>query len=96
MGSVETDRLEFPWEPAKFAAALQNASQSGKPVLLKVSYDNGHFTEEKVVTSKNFAGQFTSYSGRKGTMIFSRRIRNRRRAPAHSKAPSGAEIVTGG
>jgi prolyl oligopeptidase len=47
-----------PWEPAKFAAALQNASASGKPVLLKVNYDNGHFTEEKLVTFKNFAGQF--------------------------------------
>ena len=47
-----------PWEPAKFAAALQNASTSVKPVLLKVNYDNGHFTEEKLVTFKNFAGQY--------------------------------------
>lgn len=47
-----------PWEPGKFAAALQNASASGKPVLLKVNYDNGHFTEEKIVTYRNFAGQF--------------------------------------
>ena len=47
-----------PWEPGKFAAALQNASTSGKPVLMKVNYDNGHFTEEKIVTFKNFAGQF--------------------------------------
>jgi prolyl oligopeptidase len=39
-------------------AALQAASTSGKPVLLKVNYDNGHFTEEKLVTFKNFAGQF--------------------------------------
>jgi prolyl oligopeptidase len=47
-----------PWEPAKFAAALQSASTSGRPVLLKVNYDNGHFTEEKLVTFKNFAGQY--------------------------------------
>jgi prolyl oligopeptidase len=47
-----------PWEPGKFAAALQNASASGKPVLMKVNYDSGHFTEEKIVTFKNFAGQF--------------------------------------
>jgi prolyl oligopeptidase len=46
------------WEPGKFAAALQNASSSGKPVLMKVNYDNGHFTEEKIVTFRNFAGQF--------------------------------------
>jgi prolyl oligopeptidase len=46
-----------PWQPAKFVAALQAASKSGKPVLMKVNYDNGHFTEEKTVTFKNFAGQ---------------------------------------
>jgi prolyl oligopeptidase len=46
------------WQPGKFVAALQNASKSGKPVLMKVNYDNGHFTEEKLVTFKNFAGQY--------------------------------------
>jgi prolyl oligopeptidase len=45
------------WQPGKFIAALQNASASVKPVLMKVNYDNGHFTEEKVVTFKNFASQ---------------------------------------
>ncbi len=47
-----------PWEPGKFVAAMQNASASGKPVLMKINYDNGHFTEEKIVTFKNFAGQY--------------------------------------
>ena len=47
-----------PWEPGKFVAALQEATASGKPVLMKVNYDNGHFTEEKIVTFKNFASQF--------------------------------------
>jgi prolyl oligopeptidase len=47
-----------PWQPGKFVAAVQAASTSGKPVLLKVNYDNGHFTEEKLVTFKNFAGQY--------------------------------------
>jgi len=46
------------WEPGKFAAALQNATTSGKPVLMKVNYDNGHFTEDKNVTFANFADQF--------------------------------------
>jgi prolyl oligopeptidase len=45
------------WQPSKFVAALQAATTSEKPVLLKVNYDNGHFTEEKMVTFKNFAGQ---------------------------------------
>ncbi len=30
------------WEPAKFAARLQAATASGKPVLLRVDYDAGH------------------------------------------------------
>jgi prolyl oligopeptidase len=46
------------WEPGKFAAALQNASTSGRPVLLKINYDNGHFTEDKQVTWSNFANQY--------------------------------------
>jgi len=47
------------WEPGKFVASLQAASTSGKPVLMKVNYDNGHFTEEKTVTFRNFAGQYS-------------------------------------
>lgn len=46
------------WQPGKFAAALQNASTSGKPVLLKINYDSGHFTEDKNVTYANFANQY--------------------------------------
>lgn len=46
------------WQPGKFAAAMQNSSDSGKPVLMKVNYDNGHFTEDKAVTFANFADQF--------------------------------------
>ncbi len=46
------------WEPGKFAAALQNASTSGKPVLMKVNYNNGHFTEDRNVTMTDFADQY--------------------------------------
>lgn len=46
-----------PWQPGKFVAALQASSTSGRPVLLKVNYDDGHFTEEKTVTLRNFAAQ---------------------------------------
>lgn len=31
-----------PWHPAKFVARLQQASSSGRPVLLRVDYDAGH------------------------------------------------------
>jgi len=46
------------WQPGKFIAALQADTASGNPILMKVNYDNGHFTEEKIVTYKNFAGQY--------------------------------------
>jgi prolyl oligopeptidase len=52
------DRRVVPWVPGKFAAALQNASVSDKPVLLKVDYNNGHFTEDKTVMFANFADQY--------------------------------------
>ena len=44
------------WQPGKFIAAMQAVSK--KPALMKINYDNGHFTEEKTVTFKNFAGQY--------------------------------------
>jgi prolyl oligopeptidase len=31
-----------PWEPAKFAARIEAASSSGKPILLRVDYQGGH------------------------------------------------------
>ncbi|GAA4328908.1 prolyl oligopeptidase family serine peptidase [Mucilaginibacter gynuensis] len=46
------------WQPGKFTAALQNSTSSGKPVLLQVNYDNGHFTEDKTVTFRNFANMY--------------------------------------
>lgn len=52
------DPRVIAWQPGKLAAALQNASTSGKPVLMLVNYDNGHFTEDKQVTFRNFANQY--------------------------------------
>ena len=52
------DPRVITWQPGKFAAALQNASTSNKPILMKVNYDNGHFTEEKSVTFADYADQF--------------------------------------
>ena len=53
------DPRVIAWEPGKFAAALQRASSSGKPVLMMVNYDSGHFTEEKEVAFRNFANQYS-------------------------------------
>jgi prolyl oligopeptidase len=53
-----TDPRVVVWQPGKFVAAAQQASTSGKPVLMKVNYDNGHFTEDREVTYANFADQY--------------------------------------
>jgi prolyl oligopeptidase len=47
-----------PWEPAKFVAAVQQASASGRPVMMQVNFDDGHFTEDKRVTFRNYANQY--------------------------------------
>ncbi|WP_292008497.1 prolyl oligopeptidase family serine peptidase [Chryseobacterium sp.] len=49
------DSRIVPWEPAKFAAILQNNSASGKPILLYVNYENGHFTSDLDVVFKEYA-----------------------------------------
>ena len=58
VGGMNDPRV-IAWQPGKFAAALQSATTSGKPVLLVVNYDNGHFTEDKSVTFKNYANMFS-------------------------------------
>jgi prolyl oligopeptidase len=58
VGGINDPRV-IPWQPGKFAAALQNATSSGKPVVFDVNYDNGHFTEDKLVKDKNFSNIFS-------------------------------------
>jgi prolyl oligopeptidase len=58
VGGMNDPRV-IAWQPGKFAAALQNATTSGKPVFLVVNYDNGHFREDKSVTFKNFANMYS-------------------------------------
>ena len=40
------DPRVISWQPAKFAAAVQNANTSGKPILLQVDYNAGHGDSE--------------------------------------------------
>ncbi len=53
-----TDPGVVVWQTGKFAATVQHASTSGKPVLMNVNYENGHFTEDREVTFANFADQY--------------------------------------
>jgi prolyl oligopeptidase len=47
------------WQPAKFVAALQQANASGRPVLLMINYDSGHWSDEKFVTYRNLANMYS-------------------------------------
>jgi prolyl oligopeptidase len=40
------------------AGQICRSHSSGKPVLMKVNYENGHFTEDREVTFVNFADQY--------------------------------------
>ncbi|MEX2232458.1 MAG: prolyl oligopeptidase family serine peptidase [Cyclobacteriaceae bacterium] len=57
VGGINDSRVPV-WQPGKFAAAMQRASSSGKPVLLQVNYDSGHITEEKFVGYRNYANMY--------------------------------------
>jgi prolyl oligopeptidase len=70
------DSRVVAWQPGKFAAALQNATSSEKPVLMKINYDNGHFTEDKNVTYANFADQFAFVMWQCGHPAF--RLKNKK------------------
>ncbi|WP_262484857.1 prolyl oligopeptidase family serine peptidase [Chryseobacterium sp. T16E-39] len=52
------DSRIVPWMPAKFAAALQNSTTSGKPVLFDVNYENGHFTGDLDVTFREYSNMY--------------------------------------
>jgi prolyl oligopeptidase len=58
------------WQPGKFVAAAQKASTSGRPVLLKINYDNGHFTQDRDVTYANFADQYAFMMWQCGHPLF--------------------------
>ncbi len=47
------------WQPAKFAAALQNNNSSGKTVILIVNNKSGHWSNEKKVTFRSFADMYS-------------------------------------
>ena len=45
------------WQPGKFAAAMQHASASNKPVLLQVYFKGGHFGETGENQNRNSANE---------------------------------------
>jgi prolyl oligopeptidase len=49
-----------PWESAKYAARLQAATSSGKPILLRVDFDAGHgFGSTKAQAEDELADEWT-------------------------------------
>ena len=54
-----TDLRVAPWQSAKMTARLQADSRSGKPVLLRVNYDEGHgFGSTKVQRDELLADKY--------------------------------------
>lgn len=55
---INDPRVE-PWQGAKTAAALQAATSSGKPVLLRVNYDAGHGADSAAQQNADWTDYFT-------------------------------------
>lgn len=55
---VNDPRVE-PWQMAKMTARLQKASSSGRPVLLRVDFDTGHFGGTTEQTERLLADEWT-------------------------------------
>jgi prolyl oligopeptidase len=53
------DPRVVPWSQAKFVGAIQNASSSEKPVMLRVSYDSGHSTDDRDDYYKEVADRYS-------------------------------------
>ncbi|MCY2687146.1 prolyl oligopeptidase family serine peptidase [Salinimicrobium sp. TH3] len=54
------DPRVIAWEPAKFAARMQNANASDNPILLLTDFDSGHgIGDQKSKTFENFANMFS-------------------------------------
>jgi prolyl oligopeptidase len=49
----------LPWQPAKFAAALQRDTTGDRPILLRVTYDSGHGTSAKDQANEEDADEFS-------------------------------------
>lgn len=53
------DPRVIAWEPAKFAARMQNTNASDKPILLLTDFESGHgIGDQKSKTFENFANMF--------------------------------------
>ena len=63
-----------PWAPAKFVARLQEASTSGRPVLLRVDYDAGHgmLAASRVQRIALLTDEFSFLLWQTGNKMFSR------------------------
>jgi len=66
------DQRVAAWIPAKFAARLQAATASGKPVLLRVDYDAGHtgFDATRAQSDRNTADMFAFALWQTGDPVF--------------------------
>jgi prolyl oligopeptidase len=59
--AINDNRVE-PWLPAKFAARLQAATASGRPVLLRVDYDSGHGVGDTITQANETFADIISFA----------------------------------
>jgi len=50
-------RVPF-WQPAKLVAKMQGLNPENPPVMMLVSYESGHWSNEKLIEFRNFANRY--------------------------------------
>jgi prolyl oligopeptidase len=50
-------RVPF-WQPAKLVAKMQDLNPGNPPVMMLVSYESGHWSNEKLITFRNYAYRY--------------------------------------
>jgi prolyl oligopeptidase len=54
---LDDTRVPF-WQPGKMVARMQDMNPDNKPVMLLVSFDAGHWTDDKLIGFRNYANRY--------------------------------------
>ena len=54
---VSDTRVPF-WQPAKLVAKMQDLNPGNPPVMMLVSYESGHWSNEKLINFRNYANRY--------------------------------------
>ncbi len=57
VAGLNDTRVPF-WQPGKMVARMQDLNPGNKPVMMLVSFDAGHWTDDKLIGFRNYANRY--------------------------------------